>query len=104
MDDFFSERSIKATRKVHHCEGCGRSIEIRLPAQYGSGKQDGEFIAFYWHVECRAAEIAWNSERGSWGDEFDSLYMLKEDDEADDWVAWLIEHHPIAASRLGLPE
>lgn len=104
MDEFVSERTIKATRKIHYCESCGgKPIEIGSPAKYLAGKQDGEFIALHYHVECRAAEIDWNNERGAWGDEWDSLYMLKEDDEAEEWIAWVLDKHPVAAARLGLP-
>lgn len=98
---FFREKSVKATRKDHHCECCQTQIPQGSAAIYMAGlTEDGDLWAGYAHVECRAAESDWNRERGTYGEEWDMLYMIREDDEADDWLAWLAENHPVAAQRI----
>lgn len=98
---FFNERKIKATRKDHRCECCQKPINAGSPAIYMAGlTEDDDLWAGHAHVECRAAECAWNSERGTYHDEWDMLYMIREDDEADEWLAWLADKHPIASQHL----
>ena len=98
---FFRETQIKATRKPHHCQCCQKQIEAGSPAIYMAGlTEDNDLWAGHAHVECREAECAWNSERGTYGDEWDMLYMIREDDEAESWLEWLADKHPIAATRL----
>lgn len=100
---FFRERRVKATRKPHRCEHCGKGIAIGSPAIYCAGlTEDGDLMTFYGHVECREAEVDWNAQRGTFGDEFDWLWAIKDDDEAEDWITWLREKHPIAAEALDL--
>lgn len=100
MSEFFSERTIKATRKPHHCFACNGVIPIGMSARYYAMKDDGIFFDAHYHIECRAAEIAWNDKNDTWGDEFTGLCLIKESDDADSELAWLAEHHPITASRL----
>lgn len=102
MAEFYSSRAIKATRKRHICESCGTAIEIGHPAQYAACKQDGEFFAWYNHPECLAAEKAWNDEADYRGDEYCWLWQVRDDEYSEQWIAWLIEHHPIAAALLRL--
>ena len=102
---FFREKAIKATRKNHHCKCCQRNIEAGSPAIYMAGlTEDGDMWAGHAHLECRKAECKWNSERGTYHDEWDMLYMIREDDDADDWLAWLADNHPIAFSRISTPK
>lgn len=97
---FFSPRSIKATRKQHRCEGCGKFIEAAGPAWYFSALEDGDFYAGYYHVECRDAEVALNDLKGNHGGEdWMPLYLVR--DEPDD-RDWLIEAHPAVAARMRL--
>lgn len=79
MTEFYSERTIKATRKQHTCDSCETRIEIRSPAKYLALKHDGDFWAAHFHVDCRAAEIEWNRANDLWGDEFTNLWMLCEE-------------------------
>jgi len=98
---FFREKPIKATRKNHFCQCCQKTILAGTPATYMAGLTEyNDFWAGHAHVECRKAECDWNSERGTYGDEWDMLYMIREDDDADEWLAWLAEKHPIAARYL----
>lgn len=99
---FFRETKIKATRKLHHCECCQTEITAGLPAIYMAGlTEDNDLWAGHAHVECREAECDWNRERGTHcGDEWDMLYMIREDDEAEEWLTWLAEEHPIAFARI----
>ena len=99
---FYRERQIKVTRKPHHCECCQKQIETGLPAIYMAGlTEDNDLWAGHAHVECRVAECDWNLERRTHcGDEWETLYMIREDDEAEEWLAWLAEKHPVAAQRL----
>lgn len=79
MSEFFSERTIKATRKEHTCESCETRIEVGSSAKYMAMKYDGDFFAAHCHVDCRAAEIEWNRASDLWGDEFTHLWMLCEE-------------------------
>jgi hypothetical protein len=96
---YYSTRNIKATRKVHTCDGCNKHIEVGSPAFYWAGDCDGEFYSAHYHVECRDAEVAWNEMRGTWGDEYDGLSAITEEPQD---VEWLAAEHPIVAERMGL--
>lgn len=98
---FFREKQIKATRKDHRCECCQTAIAKGSPATYMAGlNEDNDLWAGYAHVECREAECAWNDLRGTYGDEWDMLYIIREDDEPDAQREWLFASHPIAAARV----
>jgi hypothetical protein len=101
FDDFHSGRTIKAIRKPHECEHCGRQIEVGSPAEYGSGKYDGYFYTHYQHIECREAGIAYAKETGLWGEEF-TWFQHADSDMRADFGPWLLEHHPIVAERLNI--
>jgi hypothetical protein len=96
---YWTHRNIKATRKTHTCEGCGKKIPAGSSAYYWAGDCDGDFYSCYYHDDCRAAEVSWNEAREAWGDEYDSLCAVR--DEPED-VAWLVENHPEVAARMGL--
>lgn len=95
---YYSHRNVKATRKQQTCEGCSHEIPVGWPALYWAGDCDGEFYACYYHEDCRLAEIAWNTSRDTWGDEYDCLSAIGEEPED---VVWLIENHPSVAARMG---
>lgn len=101
--DFHSERTIKAIRKAHVCEQCGRKIQIGEPASYGAGSYEGDFYTTYTHVECNTAARDYANHFGCWGEEY-PWFQHSEEPQSDG--AWLREHHPIVADRLGwaLPE
>jgi hypothetical protein len=101
MSAYYSHRTIKATRKPHQCEGCGKIIEAGAPAFYWAGDCDGDFYSAHYHLDCREAEVVWNSIRDTWGDEYDSLCAIHEEPED---VAWLVEEFPAVAARMGLPK
>lgn len=98
IDDFHSNKTIKATRKVHECEQCGRKIDIGSPAIYGAGRFDGYFYTQHQHIECHAAGIAYAEETGLWGEEFTWFQHSERDGFAD----WLLENHPTVADRLNI--
>lgn len=101
MAEFFSERTIKSTRKPHHCFGCNGVIPTGMSARYYAMKDDGQFFDAHYHVECRAAEIALNEKNNTWGYEYSSLCLIHDGDEADDDLDWLREQWPIVADRIG---
>lgn len=102
--EFLGERLIRAVRKPHPCEACGKVIPARLPATYATTIQDGNFFTWYSHPECRDAETDWNKQRGPWGRPFSCsedyywLWQAMEDEPIE--RAWLVANHPIAAGRL----
>ena len=98
MSEFCNNRSIKAARADHRCEACGGVIPVGGPAKYFAGKYDGIFYDCYYHVECRAAEIALNDCHDTYGDDWIALSMIR--DEPED-VVWLIAEHPLVAARMG---
>lgn len=100
MSEFFRETKIKATRKDHACCGCGKTITAGLPAVYMAMKQEGDFWALHSHTECRDAEVDWNRQADTWGEDWNPLSSITEGDDAEDWCAWLREKHPIAAERV----
>lgn len=101
FDDFHSGRELRATRKPHACEQCGRNIETGSPAYYAAGKYDGYFYTQYEHVECRAAGMAYAEETGLWGEDF-TWFQHADSDMRADFGPWLLEHHPIVAERLNI--
>jgi len=102
--DFLGERLIRAVRKPHRCESCGRTIQPGLPATYATTIQDGDFFAWRSHPECRDAEADWNKRRGPWGRPYscaeDYYWLWQAMDDAPCERAWLIANHPVAAGRL----
>jgi hypothetical protein len=99
IDDFHSGRTIKATRKPHECEQCGRKIEVGSSAHYAAGRFDGYFYTQHVHIECQAAATAYAELNGLWGEDFPWFQHMDRD---VDWTGWLLEHHPIVAERLNI--
>lgn len=101
---FCKERQIKATRKDRTCESCEKPIPAGSPAFYGAGlTDDGDFYSWHAHPDCRAAEVAWNSWAGQWGDEFAWLWCIREaevDDRSFGHFDWLRDNFPAAAPRV----
>lgn len=106
MSEFFSSRTIKAVRKERHCESCGGKIAVGQPAEYFATKQEGDMFCWHAHPECRAAEVAFNDHISSDVDDFLWLWQAKDvayhdsDEAMEASLAWLREHHPIAAGRI----
>lgn len=97
---FFTDRDVKATRKPHACEGCGKLIAAASPAWYFSQLWDGCFSAGYYHTDCRKAEVELNELKDfRSGDDWLSLCEVR--DEPDD-IAWLVQDYPVVAARMGL--
>lgn len=95
---FVAETTVKAVRKRHVCDGCGRHIDIGQPAQRWAGLTDGDFGTAIYHLDCRAAETALNDMHGThYADEWVGLVVI--DDE--DWP-WLAETYPAVAERMGI--
>lgn len=76
MAEFLSQRDVKLTKKIHHCEGCGKFIDVGSAAYYFAVKDDGQFFAGYYHPDCRKAETDWNDLCGYWGDEYGALWSV----------------------------
>lgn len=95
---FATETNVKAVRKRHRCDGCGKRIEIGSPAVRWAGMTDGDFGAAIYHPDCRLAEIKLNDLlETQWGDEWAALSEIDE----EDWP-WLIETFPAVAARMGI--
>lgn len=95
---FLSERTVKATRKPHHCGACETIIETGSPAARWVGLSEGQFTVITYHPDCRDAEIALNTLHGTWGsDEWIGLWDLEHDD-----IPWLLETFPTVAARKHL--
>ncbi len=95
---YWSHRNIKATRKEHQCEGCGRTIESGSPAFYWAGDYEGDFYSCYYHSDCREAEKAWNVLNDCWGDDYQSLCTIGDEEPED--VIWLVKAFPAVAARI----
>lgn len=100
MSEFHGVRDIKATRKAHVCEQCNTYIDVGSPARYSAGKWDGEFYTTHTHVECHAAALEYARLNDLWGEEW-PWFQHMEDSEYEHH-AWLLEHHPIVATRLSI--
>lgn len=99
MTDLYSERQIKATRKAHLCEQCGRQIEAGSPAYYAFGVYYGDTYSQHEHVECRMAARAYAELNDCWEEDYPWFQHMDRD---IDWTGWLLEHHPVVAERLNI--
>jgi hypothetical protein len=100
MTDFHSSRTIKATRRNHSCDQCGKTIFQGCPAEYGSGKYDGNIYSVYTHVECHAAAVEYAKINGLYGEDWPWFQHME--DSEHEHHAWLLEKHPIVADRLNI--
>jgi hypothetical protein len=95
---FVSETDVKAVRKRHRCDGCGRNIDIGQPAKRWAGTTDGEFCTAIYHVDCREAECALNKLSDTYHpDEWQALREI----DSEDWP-WLRDTFPAVAHRMGI--
>lgn len=99
MTDFSVSKIIKATRKPHNCEQCGKAIDVGSTAHYAAGSYYRDFYRYHVHPECEAAGIAYAKMTGCWGEDF--MWFQHQLEERDDKL-WLLENHPVVAERLGL--
>ncbi|MDK1386325.1 hypothetical protein QN224_12995 [Sinorhizobium sp. 8-89] len=99
MTNLHSDRVIKATRKPHFCEQCGRRIEVGSPAHYAFGVYYGDSYSTHTHVECHAAAHAYAELSNSWGEDYPWFQHMDRD---VDWTDWLLENHPVVAERLNI--
>jgi hypothetical protein len=102
MREFTTESRIKATRKDHSCICCHTIIPAASQAIAFATKNDGEFHHGHMHRDCRDAEIAWNHEADTWGEDWQPLDSIKDCDDAEEWCAWLAEKWPVVAARVGV--
>jgi hypothetical protein len=96
---FSNEWTVKAGRVRKTCLACPVKIDIGQPAVNWAGMNDGDFTAVSYHPECRAAEIAFNELRGTYGDDWGGLDEMEPEDRA-----WLIAEHPIVAARMNITD
>ena len=92
---FSREQTVKATRKPCRCIACNTAIAVGQSAIRCTGMVDGDFNAVAYHPECRAAEIAFNDLRGTYGDDWGGLDEMEREDRE-----WLLIEHPIVAARM----
>ena len=92
---YYSETTVGSTKKPHRCNGCTRQIEPQSSALKIT-IIDGYAESYYFHPECRDAEIGLNALRYHSGD--DDWTSLDEADRED--YPWLKMHHPRAYRRL----
>lgn len=100
MTDLHVTRSVKAVRQPAFCYQCNKMIEVGSPAEYVFGKYEGDLYSLYIHPECDAAARDYAKLNGLWGEEF-PFFPEMEDSE---WGhhGWLLDNHPVVASRLGI--
>ena len=94
---FTREHDVKAVRKQHRCDTCGKMIDVGARAVRWSGMTDGDFGSAIFHPDCRAAEIELNREAGGDANEW---YRLAEEAPRD--LTWLWKDYPGVAKRLGV--
>ena len=97
MNEFFSDRHVKKTKKQHPCIACGEAIPQSSAALYFATKWEGEFYTGYYHIECKEAEIALNDLHGLHG--LHDEWMNLTDIESEDY-AWLRDKYPVVAARI----
>lgn len=98
---FVTEKTVKAVRKRHLCAACDKYIEVGEPAVNWSGTTDGDFSSCYYHVECRAAELAYNRRvSGTWFPD-DEWWPLHEAEQEE--YRWLKANHSVAYRRMLTP-
>lgn len=95
-----SSRDIKAVRKTHFCDQCGKKIEPGDPARYAFGVWEGAAYSVYTHPECSKAAHEYANLNDLWEDEYP--WFLHMDDPEFGHHAWLLENHPVVAARLGV--
>jgi hypothetical protein len=95
--NYGEERAIRATRAVHHCQGCDQEISAGSTAVRWSGLSDGGFMSVIYHPDCRQAEIMLNERNDRGPDEWFDLSAWNQEDEL-----WLSEKFPDVAARLGI--
>ena len=98
MSDFASCKDIKAVRKPHECQQCGREVSVGSPARYSCGRWDGYFFGGYTHIECHNAAHEYATDNGLWGEEYPWFQHM--DDREHRHHGWLLEKHPVVAERL----
>jgi len=92
---FCNEHPVKAVRKNHFCEGCGKYVLIGEPAIRWTGIGEDGFASAIYHPECREAEVYMNREASSF-----EWWPLGNHEE-DDWP-WLMEKFPAVAARFNI--
>lgn len=95
-----SAKHIKAVRKAHCCEQCNTSIAAGDPAEYAFGIWDGYAFSTYTHPECHAAAHEYATLNDLRFEEYPWFQHM--DDSEFGHHAWLLENHPVVASRLGV--
>ena len=99
MSDFSGNtREVKAVRKSHECEQCGKKIEAGSPAKYAFGIWQGYAYSTYTHPECNAAAREYADINDAWGEEYPWFQHMDDTDHH----SWLLEKHPVVAARLGV--
>ena len=92
---FCNEHAVKAVRKNHFCEGCGKYVLIGEPAIRWTGIGEDGFASVIYHPECREAEVYMNREINSFE------WCPLNSHEEDDWP-WLMDKFPAVAARFNI--
>lgn len=98
--DFVNTKTVNG-RKEYRCEQCHTPIEAGTAHIYVAGKVEGDFMDYREHSDCREACLAHDDCRERDMGYGEGYIFLADDDDRDD--AWLQEHYPAVAERLGLP-
>lgn len=98
MSDFGSPRQIKACRKSHRCEQCGREIDAGQPAFRFAYVYEGEFGSYHVHPECQIAASQYAKRNDLWDEDW-PWFQHMETEYSD--RQWMRETHPVVAERLG---
>ena len=81
MSEFWYSVIVKKSRKNHHCEYCGRFIEVGSSYSHESGKFEGEMQDYALCLRCRklldSNTATWNSDDGELGNFHDAFMDSK---------------------------
>ena len=82
MSDVHSQENRKA-KKEHKCDGCRQPITVGTRYSYQSGKRDGDWYSYRYHLGCQwlvwTAEKLWGAGEG-WCDPIEDYdYLIQEE-------------------------
>jgi len=83
------------------CEQCGKAIDPGAGCVWIEGLFEGGEYKYSLHLECKEAADHYAAEAGLHGEEYP--WFQHHDTEPEDWK-WMMERHPIVATRLGWDE
>ena len=100
MSDMSDLRTIAKTKVRRACAECEKTIEIGSCAIRRFTVDGNDHFEAFSHIECDDAGQAYAHMTDNWGDDYWHLWELNEGED----LMWLLNHHPMAADRVGAPQ